>query len=67
MVLDRLYRIDRISSSGKLSGKQFMMTLSWKMELRWISVRWRINGQNTLEFVILGLQKKIKRTIACPV
>ena len=37
MVLDRLYTVDGISSSHWLSGKQFMMSFSRKMEFRWIN------------------------------
>ena len=37
MVLDRLYTVDGISSSRWLSGKQFMMSFSRKMEFRWIN------------------------------
>ena len=35
MVLDRLYTIDGTSSFHRLSGKQFMMSFSCKMELKW--------------------------------
>ena len=37
MVLDRLYTIDGISFSHRLSGKKFMISFSCKMELRWIN------------------------------
>ena len=37
MVLDRLCTVDGISSSSRLSGKQFMMSFSCKMEWRQIN------------------------------
>ena len=37
MVLDRLYTVAGISSFSWLSGKQFMISFSYKMELRWIN------------------------------
>ena len=37
MALDTLYTVDGISSSRGLSHKQFMISISCKMELRWIN------------------------------
>ena len=47
MVLDRLYAVDRISSSCRYSGKQFVISISCKMELtgiNWSPSLWKWIG-----------------------